>query len=397
VKKVLVVIIIILGLKMFDFIIFNTTWLNTFIALSAIIMLISIIISKNTRKIKTNFKNVILFFYLGIALNFILMFFYYNLSLYDSLFGLINFSGFIFYFFLHKNQYSLTFLAKLGLFIAILVAILMILQQVFSNTPMFNQLINHDHFIGDRGTVRVRIPGMAFVVIAFFIFFYKSIHNYKVLYLVISLAFFVVLMLQGFRSIAVSVIICSIYIYWKSHSINKLFSIKNLYFFLLLPLIVVFAFQVEYINNIFQGMLDAFIRDQDIGEDNIRLQSWDYYLFAIKTNAWMYFTGNGMKLPFVTPDNLFAVDLGIWGFYALAGFIPTVAILFAFFKGLMIEPNNNFIFINCFFLYILLNCFLFNAEAFRIGIFYIYSMLFYVIDVNIYNKSNILQATYLKQ
>jgi len=113
----------------------------------------------------------------------------------------------------------------------------------------------------------------------------------------------------------------------------------------------------------------------------VRVFSFIYYLITIKQEFWMYFTGNGLKIPFKTPKGLFAVDLGIFGFFALAGIIPVYALLKSFIKGVLLSKKLKYLVPSAFFLYILLNSFLFNAEAFRTGIFLVYSISFYLIDL----------------
>ena len=366
---------------MFDLIIFSPEVLNIFISLSTIILLFSIVLNKRKINIKQHFKKFILIFYIGLFINFFVMFFINKLSLYDTLFSTLNYYGFLLYFFLHKYKISKEFLIKLIFIFAGIVASLMLLQQIFSEIPFFNQLIKHQNFIGNRDSIRARIPGMAFVVLSCFILFHNLLMKIKLRTIIIFVFFIFMILAQGFRSILITMVLCLFYVYLKGNK-NKMFSFKQLYFLLLLGLAIFFAFQIEYISNLFNGIFESVERDQNSLDENIRLETWSYYMIMIKTNYWMYFTGNGLKLGYETPENLFAVDLGIFGFYTMAGIIPSLTLLWMFIKGFFIKIDKKYLFITTFFLYVFVNGFLFNAEAFRFGIFMIYSILFYIIDVN---------------
>ncbi|MBN2777138.1 MAG: hypothetical protein JXR36_05825 [Bacteroidales bacterium] len=175
-------------------------------------------------------------------------------------------------------------------------------------------------------------------------------------------------------------LICILFIYWKEHK-KPILSIRNIFLLLLIVVGLFCILQIDYINNLFNQLLITTVSDSENLENNIRLETWQYYMLDIKPNLLSYFTGSGLRLPFETPEKLFAVDLGIFGFYTLAGIIPTFALLWIFFKGLFMKIDKEFIFISTFFLYLLINSFLFNAEAFRTGIFLILSICLYFVDI----------------
>lgn len=383
-KKILFFIILIFGLKLFDLNIVNTTIANGLAVVSFIIILYGIII-KRTNRTSYKFKSLIYLFYFGLFINFIMMYFYNNSSLYDSTFILINYSGLLFYFFLHKYNYSEKMTIKLVFIIAIIVSFLMIIQQIVKPTPLFNQLIFHSNYLDQRGTVRVRIPGMALVVFSYFLYLFKYIKTRKLINIIFSLFFAAVIILQGFRSITLSLFLCSMFLYWYGTDARVKISIKKIFSFSILAIGVVLIFlQIDYVRNIIEKMFLQVEADKKIGDGNVRIFAFVYYLVVIKNELWMYFTGNGLKIPHKTPEGLFAVDLGIFGFFALAGFIPTYALIKSFIKGILMSKRIKYIIPSTFLLYILINSFLFNAEAFRTGIFHIYAIAFYLIELRMY-------------
>lgn len=272
--------------------------------------------------------------------------------------------------------------------IALMVSFFMLVQQVIKPIPIFNQLELHPWYLDQRGTARVRIPGMALVVFSYFLYLFKYLKTFKIRYIGINFFFLAILIMQGFRSILLALFICSILLYWYGVEVKNRISLKKIFSIGLMGMFALFAvFQIEYLRNIFEEMFLQVEEDQKIGDNNIRVFSFIYYLWVIKNEFWMYFTGNGLKIPYKTPEGLYAVDLGIFGFYALAGFIPTYALLKSFVKGVFLSKKSMGIVYGAFFLYILENSFLMNAEAFRTGIFHIYAIVFYLIELRIVEAS----------
>lgn len=358
----------------------STIILNGLAVLSIFFIVVGISINKLKPTKKQHFKKPIIIFYLGLLINLIIMYFANNISIYDSIFSMLNFLGLLLYFFLHKYKFDKNTLLKTTLFFAGIVSLLMIIQQINPDSLLFNQLLTHETFVGNRGIVRVRIPGMAFVVISCFFLFYNFIKKNKLISFAFFIIFFGVIFIQGFRSITISMLICILFIYWKEHK-KPILSIRNIFLLLLIVVGLFCILQIDYINNLFNQLLITTVSDSENLENNIRLETWQYYMLDIKPNLLSYFTGSGLRLPFETPEKLFAVDLGIFGFYTLAGIIPTFALLWIFFKGLFMKIDKEFIFISTFFLYLLINSFLFNAEAFRTGIFLILSICLYFVDI----------------
>jgi len=89
---------------------------------------------------------------------------------------------------------------------AFVVSILMIFQQIVKPIQLFNQLALQDSFLDNRGTVRVRIPGMILVVFSYFYFLHNFIKFNKLKHILFAIFFLIVLILQGFRSITISIL-----------------------------------------------------------------------------------------------------------------------------------------------------------------------------------------------
>lgn len=390
-KKIILVLILVFGFELFDLNVINTT-IGHFLAIISILVITIGLVFKKEHKYPYRFHKFIYVFFFGMAINIFVMKFYSNLSNYDTFFVLINYFGFLLYFYLHKYNYTEKEIINIILGIAIIVAILMLFQQIIKPVPLFNQLELQEYFLDNRGTVRARIPGMILVVFTYFYFLYNFIKQNKLIYIFLASFFLVILILQGFRSITVSLLICSLYVYWYSGKWKYKISAKKIFLlFIIIGISTTIITQVEYLRNILDEMIFQSEKEKNKGSDNVRLFAFIYYLNTIKTEFWMYITGSGLRLPFKTPPKLFAVDLGFFGFFAMAGLIPAYAVLRLFIKSFLNAKSVRYIIGAGFFLYLILNCFLFNWEPFRTGIFQVFSLVFYLIDLRLFKEKKIIK------
>lgn len=371
------VILLLSGLIIFDLNVISRTDANIIRIIGALYMLIILLITTtnyNNIKIDKNTKYICLF-YIGIFINISVMWTAFNVSTYHSFFVTLNFTGFIMYFYLNKFPLNPKTIEKAFIFFAFVVSIIMLVQQIYNTTPMFNQLEFHENFMEQRNTVRVRIPGMALVVIACFYKLENYLKYNKIIDLVSSIFFFIIISTQGFRAIIFVTLLCSLILYFKVT--KKSIINPNTIRFAMLILVSFFALlQVPYLKSIVESLIEATIQTQELGREYIRFYTWDYYLVKIKSEIWMYLTGNGLYQS-TSPIGLFAADLGIWGFYSLAGVLPALSLLIIWIRGIRSTLSSKH-YLSVFFIYVILNAFLFNYEAFRPGIFNIYAIVLFL-------------------
>jgi hypothetical protein len=299
-KKNVLFFIVILGVQFFDLNVVSKSIANGFTLLSAVVIIFGILIKKKKKYTPFKFKKLIYLFYFGMFINFLMMFFYNGSSLYDSVFVLLNYSGFLLYFYLHRYNYNEKTIISMIVIIALMVSFFMLVQQVIKPIPIFNQLELHPWYLDQRGTARVRIPGMALVVFSYFLYLFKYLKTFKIRYIGINFFFLAILIMQGFRSILLALFICSILLYWYGVEVKNRISLKKIFSIGLMGMFALFAvFQIEYLRNIFEEMFLQVEEDQKIGDNNIRVFSFIYYLWVIKNEFWMYFTGNGLKIPYL--------------------------------------------------------------------------------------------------
>lgn len=387
-RKVVIVFLLICGFQLFDLRLISERIANTLSLIAILILSLNILGNLVANKsCSYKFNSLILLFYAGLFIN-VLYMLINGVSTYNALFVLLNYFGFLFYYFLKQNNYKSSELRKIIFWIAIIVAILMVIQQVFSNKIFFNQLLTHENFIGNRGTVRVRIPGMALIVFTYLYVLSIYIKQKEIKLIIPLIVLFLIPILQGFKSITFVIIIASLYLY-KFESESQLFriNIKSLFstVAIIFGLTLIYV-QVSYINELVNSIVFSAFRTIELGEANVRIIAWNYYLISLKSEIWMYITGNGLSMPHNAPEGLFAVDLGIFGFYAQAGLIPSFALIVLMLRGIYLAHSIKSYYIAAFFIYMIMNGFLFNAEMFRVGIFYIYSIILVLLENKINNN-----------
>jgi len=96
---------------------------------------------------------------------------------------------------------------------------------------------------------------MALVVFSYLLYMYYYIKSFKIKYLIFCLFFAIIIIMQGFRSITLALILCSVYIYWYSSQGKYKISVKKIISFsILIVIFFIFFMQIDYVRNIIVEM-----------------------------------------------------------------------------------------------------------------------------------------------
>jgi len=329
------------------------------------------------------YKNLIYLFYVGMFLNLLLMIAIEHVPIYHSFFSLLNYLGFLFYFVLHRIRPSRSIVVRAIFVHAFVVSLLMVFQQLRSETPIFHQLLLHEGFMDNRGTVRVRIPGMAFVVLCAYYCYIQYFVQKRYVFGFLALFLLMIPVLQGFRSITLVLLATIGFGYLKMQLSAHRSVSTNLFLIVAVPAVVAIMISTPYFQEMFFQIKEQIYKDQYLGEHNVRFHAWSYFMGEIKTEWYHYFFGNGLIQRSPAPLGLFSVEMGMFGFYATAGIVPSAALLLMYWKLFRSKCRFLYSYLGLFGLYLLLNSFLFNAEPFRVGITFVYSMVFYLSDLSV--------------
>ena len=220
--------------------------------------------------------------------------------------------------------------------------------------------------------IRIRMCGS---IIYSFLFFY-GINKYVIKnssrYLFYAALSFVCIIIMGFRSLTVSLLVLGMmeYFYLTGMSIKKLK--------LLLPLLVCIAIvsQLDIVNNKILEMLERQERGDNFNNVNyIRYAEFDYYWNYYFTNNIERFFGSGLPVAGTSlyklqtnnfSYNLFWNDWGLIGLSWIYG-IPAVCILYyLYLKVIFSKLPKDYIYLKAIFTFLILTS-LTSAEAYRPG------------------------------
>lgn len=188
---------------------------------------------------------------------------------------------YFFYFALHLIRISESDLERIIVFLAIAYVIAYILQFVAYPKIIFDVSI-HD----SRGTLRIFMPGLSYVFLAYFYILNKLFARFSIGKLLLLFFFFSIFVIMGTRQVIFSMFLLTI--------INVLMSkrVKSKSLILLLVLIgtvpVFFMFQ-----DIFLNLLALSQEQSEVVEDNVRIHAATFFIFELFPNQISYITGNG--------------------------------------------------------------------------------------------------------
>ena len=297
---------------------------------------------------------------------------------------------YFFYFFLHMLRIRPEDLEKMLIYMSLLYMVFFIIQYV-----MYPRLFFDVRAEIERGTIRIFLPGKAFVVLMYFYFlqaFFKSNNPKYVIFCVVAL---IITLLQGTRSALFLLLLGTI--------INLLFSKKvksklAITFLMMLSIIPVFyIFQ-----DIFVNLIEVSESQAAADDDDIRTKAMMFFLTDFYPNKINYIIGNGdshMSSPYGLKVFYYKItygfyqsDIGIIGEYTKYGILYVISMFLIVRKILVtkIDPKYSYfkyyIFISL--LGMVIGGIFSNPNAFIV----ILSML-YIIDVSLYEQKEALLET----
>jgi len=238
----------------------------------------------------------------------------------------------------------------------------------------------------DRGTIRLRIEGNGFLLLAYFLLLNRFLLNRRLINLLLPLAFFVILLMGGFRTLTLVVLFLSVLLYIKLVR----FSFTDFAILTLLVLLFIGLFQFQGTSNILEGMITSSKSDLKQGSEYIRLVELNYFFNEFPENNSIYILGSGMPggigsysryMDYIAQQyGYFWVDLGILGFYIIIGIIALLGLLWYTIKAIFIKLKQNNLYLNFYFAYLLIVSFT-TMEIYRQGIFAVEAIVLYLIDV----------------
>jgi hypothetical protein len=385
-KKVLFILLLLCSIHFWGYVYLPKQVYYATDAVSLLIMGLSFL--KMFKKDGLNFRNAIIIYFIGLIINILAAYFHYGQHFRDSFLLFGPFYFILFYFSLHEMQISRKYVENVIIVFAILYSFIYLIQLYYYPKPLFTYDMH-----ADRGTIRLRIQGNGFLVLAFFLLLNRYLINQKFTNIFLLGFFFAILLKGGFRTLTFATLLITVLMVVKLIP----YAIKN--YITIILAIGVFAGLIYSRGSsaIIKNMISTTQKQRNEGQKYIRARCLNYYLTIYPAKKSYYIFGGGFS---TGSNNLEArsdqyiedkfgyywVDLGLIGFYIVVGAIACFGILWYTLKAIFTKVPPEMVYLNFYFLYLLFVSFT-TMEIYRNGVFAVEAIVLYLIDVNrIVNK-----------
>ena len=332
------------------------------------------------------FRYAILLFLFGLILN--------SFSAYINLgqglkLTLLSFSFYYFiflYFALHYFEFNRKFLENIIISFAVIYSIIFTVQYKIYPFVIFNS---------DPKTAQdsrqLEIIGHGFLMLAYFLVLNRYLINRRLINVLMALGFFIVLMKSDFRSlIAGAILVTGVMIFRIIR-----FSARDIFIIIFIGLLFLGLTQYHGISYILNKMTTQTEGNINEGKKYVRLIQMEFFFKRYPKNISYFIIGGGkpagaeslysfnpyaMDRDYSGNYNIVWVDIGLLGFYIVVGGIAVLGILWYTLRSIFIKLPKNSIYLNCYFLYLLIVSFT-NEEIYRDGIFTVHAIGLYLIDL----------------
>lgn len=380
-KKTVLFILILCSIHFWRYVLFPESFqkLTDLLTLSIfIISLISVYKDKGLR-----FKNAILLFLVGLILNVFSAYLNNGQEIKDTALSLHYYYFILFYFYLHEFKVSRKDLEDFIIVFAILYSIFYLLQNA-----AFPRILFYENIFSDRGTIRMRIEGDGFLMLAYFLLLNRYFIKRKLPDLLLALFFFFILIMAGFRSLTAGAVLLTGVIFIRLVR----YSPMNYFMIVLAVVLFIGVLQMESTSSIIDEMFSASEQQKQQGDRYIRVMNYDYFTKAYPENFSYYIFGGGFpggrgayahRMGYmVTEYGFYWVDLGLVGFLLVMGLITTSGLIWFTIKAIFIKLPPDSLYLNIYFAFLIIVTNITLDQMYRLGIFGVEAIVLYLIDIS---------------
>lgn len=393
-KKILFFLLLLCSIHFWGFVYIPQGVNNITNAISLLIMGISLV--KVINKKGLHFKTPVIIFLAGLFLNIIVAYINHGQSPVDSFLAFGSFYFVLFYFTLHEMELDRKYLENIIIIFALVYSVFYIVQVIAYPRPIFTTDLHVD-----RGTIRLRIEGNGFLVLAFFLLLNRYLIDQKLKNVFLMGFFFIILLKGGFRTLTFAVLILTVFMYFKLIR----YAVKNYLTIILAMLFVIGLAQSRGTSAIFKKMIYTTQAQKEEGDNYIRMRQLEYFFKRYPENASYYIFGGGIpagdgynvqKMTYIVQtQGFYFVDLGLMGFYIVIGAVATLGIVWFALRAIMFKMKPWNLYLNFYFLYLFLVSFT-TMEIYRAGIFAVEAIALYLIDLSAKEESISVDASKTK-
>jgi hypothetical protein len=337
---------------------------------------------KMMKKDGLSFRNAIIVYFIGLIINIFACYINHGQSMLDSFLLFGSFYFILFYFSLHEMQISRKYLEDVIIIFAILYSVFYLLQVYAYPRAIFNS-----DMIRDRGTIRLRIEGNGFLVLAFFLLLNRYLVYQKLKNLFLLGFFFIILLKGGFRSLTFATMFLTAIMVIRLIPYSK----KNYFTVILLAVCFAGLMYSRGTSAVIKNMIFTTQKQNNEGDNYIRARCLNYYFTIYPENKSYYIFGGGISegnslesrkhLYIEEKFGFYWVDLGLIGFYIVIGAVACLGLLWYTIKAILSKVPADMLYVNFYFFYLLIVSFT-TMEIYRSGVFAVEAIVLYLIDIN---------------
>lgn len=351
VRKLIIIYIIIGSLQ-----VYNLSVLGNIIRLfhlSAIALMIAIIffdiVYFKTKKPVLHFAKPIYLIFAAVFLSMFTAFFSFNQNFGISLYAQRDIYFYLFYFTLHALRIDKKDLMRLVIYFGLLYFLAYIIQFFAFPGEIFDVTMREE-----RGTVRIYLEGAGYAMLGYFMCLQIFYTTNKLKYILLSIIFFIPIVLFGARSGVSTVLLGTIVQLLLSKRVKS----KVLIVFLVLLALVP---TIYFLQDVFLGIIKAQKLESAQGSENIRILAAQFFLTKLPPNTMAYITGIGApsersslgQMTALMSDKygFYLVDVGIIGNYVTYGVLFVFSVLLIVLKLMFTKVESDMAFIKYFFFF----------------------------------------------
>lgn len=212
-----------------------------------------------------------------------------------------------------------------------------------------------------------------------------------------AIGFFIVLLKCDFRTLIAGAILVSVIMVMRTIR----FKATDFIILIFVAIIFVGLSQTRRVSHVIDKMISQTEGDLEEGDEYVRRIELEYFYKRYPKNLSYYIIGGGKPAGhnlyrsssvWQMNYNIVWVDIGLLGFYIVVGGIALAGMLWYTLKAIFIGLPRDRLYLNCYFLYLLMVSFT-NNEIYIDGIFTVQAVGLYLIDNAKNEESNSLEKT----
>ena len=386
-KRLIILFVIVASLGMYELAFLGKDMIKILellgIGVIALIILLQLVYSKG-ENFKTNFGWEILLVFVGVILSMFTAFSGHNQGFTTTLIAQRFMYFYFFYFALHFIRISDVDLEKIIVYLAITYVVFYLLQFVAYPTVIFDVRTAEE-----RGTVRIFLQGLSYLVLAYFYILNKLFERFTPGRLALLFLFFSIFILMGTRQIILTMFMLTV--------LNVLFSKKVKSKVMIMFLVIVSAIPVVFIfQDIFLSILSVTQEQSEGFEDDIRIRAATFFLYELFPNKISYITGNGapsLNSPYgqliqmyMDVFRFYQSDVGIVGDYSKFGAFFVIAVLAILIRVLSMKISSEFSYLKYYYFSIVLTMFTGGGTFGEGSSIVLICITLYILDIDKHNR-----------